>query len=190
MPGWWAATSFSIFIASTMQTTSPAATSWPISTSTRRTVPCIGVATTSGAAPSREPPPAARERFAFFGAGAGAPPPPPASRSGKRSATSKRRPSTSAVKRRSARGSSSGASSPGRSGPPSPGSGVGSSDIRASRSWQAPPAMNSSCCSRKRWKGIRVFGPSTTYSSSARSMRRRADSRSTSQTISFAIIGS
>ena len=75
-------------------------------------------------------------------------------------------------------------------GPPAAGRGVGSSDIRASRSWQAPPAMNSSCWRRNRWKGMSVAGPSTTYSSSARIMRRRADSRSTSQTISLAIIGS
>ena len=40
------------------------------------------------------------------------------------------------------------------------------------------------------WNGIRVFRPSISYSASARSMRFVACSRSASQTISFATIGS
>ena len=40
------------------------------------------------------------------------------------------------------------------------------------------------------WKGMSVVRGSMRYSSSARSMRRVADSRSTSQVISFATIGS
>ena len=40
------------------------------------------------------------------------------------------------------------------------------------------------------WNGIRVFTPSISYSSSARSIRRVARSRSASQTISLATIGS
>ena len=41
-PPWSACTSFSIFIASTMQTTWPASISSPSETETARTVPCIG----------------------------------------------------------------------------------------------------------------------------------------------------
>ena len=40
------------------------------------------------------------------------------------------------------------------------------------------------------WKGIRVVRPPISYSSSARSMRAVAASRSVSHTISFATIGS
>ena len=45
-PARGAGIAFSIFIASRMQTTSPAWISWPGSTSTRRIVPCIGAAIT------------------------------------------------------------------------------------------------------------------------------------------------
>src|SRR3954462_3510781 len=57
-PARCACTSFSIFIASTMQTTWPAATSSPSATSTARTVPCIGLTTASlpPAAPPRARP--------------------------------------------------------------------------------------------------------------------------------------
>jgi hypothetical protein len=40
------------------------------------------------------------------------------------------------------------------------------------------------------WNGMRVFTPSTSYSLSARSIRRVARSRSASQTMSLATIGS
>ena len=137
-------------------------------------------------------PGAAPERArSFRGRRAGAAPPEPAAGAWI-STTSKRRPSTSAVKWRSTVGSDSGAGSAGSCGPGSSGGGmgVGSSARRASRAWQAPPAMNSPCSSSQRWNGIRVVGPSTTYSSRARIIRRRADSRSTSHTISLATIGS
>ena len=47
VPPRWAWTSFSIFIASTMQSTWPAATSSPSATATASTVPCIGETTAS-----------------------------------------------------------------------------------------------------------------------------------------------
>jgi len=93
----------------------------------------------------------------------------------------KRRPSTSAVSSRTTCGSSGSADS---AGPPSgrarhPGARSGLAR-RASSSWQAPPPMNSSSPNSHLWNGINVADPDT-YSSSARSMRRRADSRSTSR---------
>ena len=70
-PDLWAFTGFSIFMASKTTTTSPSATSWPSSTFTLITVPCIGAATASPETPALEPP--ERRFFAFFLA----PPAPP-----------------------------------------------------------------------------------------------------------------
>ena len=147
--------------------------------------------TASPPAPAR-PPAAVRSRRARAGRRAG--PPRAGLRLGQRQrAPRSAGPSTSATKRRSTAGSASGrlvrpAAAPGAS--RAAGSAWASRPGAASSAWQAPPAMNSSCSSSQRWKGIRVVGPSTTYSSSARIMRRRADSRSTSHTISLATIGS
>ena len=58
------------------------------------------------------------------------------------------------------------------------------------RSRQVSPACHWSVASSALWKGISVFSPSISYSSSARSMRLVEASRSASQTISLAIIGS
>ena len=84
-PARCACTSFSIFIASTMQSTWPASTSSPSATSTASTVPCIGLTTASFppacAAAARR----SRRRRASSANGG----------SGPSAATSKRRPSTS-----------------------------------------------------------------------------------------------
>src|SRR3954453_7013036 len=55
VPARWACTSFSIFMASTTQSTRPGSTSSPSDTETERTVPCIGETTAS--LPPAPPPP-------------------------------------------------------------------------------------------------------------------------------------
>ena len=50
--------------------------------------------------------------------------------------------------------------------------------------------MNAGCSRMARCSGINVVTPSTSNSESARSIRRRASSRSASQTTSLATIGS
>ncbi len=58
------------------------------------------------------------------------------------------------------------------------------------RPWQVSPATKHCVSSSARWKPSSVVGPSITNSSSARSIRRRACSRSTSWTMSLAMSGS
>ena len=191
MPGRWAAISFSIFIASTMQMTSPTATSCADldqhaqhGALHRRD---DGVRLRRGRPTGRR---RARRRgrrarragpAAGLGSRARTGAPPSAGRS--TSATSRRSTTRLGLRRRLGRGRRRRAVGRRHRGGASRSAG-------ASSSWQAPPAMNSSCSNRQRWNGIRVAGPSTTYSSSARIMRRRAVSRSTSCTMSLAIIGS
>ena len=62
--------------------------------------------------------------------------------------------------------------------------------LSSSRSLQVSPRAHCSVASSAWWKGISVFRPSISYSPSARSMRAVACSRSASQTISLATIGS
>ena len=95
VPALWAKISFSIFIASMMQTSAPSSTSAPCSTSTFQTLPCSGEASVS----PPPPPPAAALALALGrgarrrwrprrGAAASASP---------RTTTSKRLPETSTV---------------------------------------------------------------------------------------------
>ena len=60
VPALWAVISFSIFIASMMQTSAPSSTSAPCSTSTLKTLPCSGEASASPLPAA--PPPALRSR--------------------------------------------------------------------------------------------------------------------------------
>ena len=87
-------------------------------------------------------------------------------------------------------GSGSSTDGAGGGAPSRGGSGVLASLITSRASWQAPPSMNSCSFSSQMWNGMSVVGPSTTYSSSARSMRLRAVSRSTSHAMSLATMGS
>ena len=101
--------------------------------------------------------------------------------------TSNRRPDTSTAYSRETFSATS---------PSSPGfSGAGkascfSHSLSSTRSRQVSPRAHCSVSSSARWKGIRVLSPPISYSSSARSIRRVDASRSTSHTISLAIIGS
>ena len=65
-----------------------------------------------------------------------------------------------------------------------------SQSLSSIRSRQVSPFAHCSVARIARWKGISVVSPPISYSPSARSMRRVAFSRSTSQTISLATIGS
>ena len=84
---------------------------------------------------------------------------------------------------RSAAGGSRGASGAGKAS-------CFSHALSSSRSLQVSPRAHWSLAISALWKGIRVFSSSISYSPSALSMRLVACSRSASQTISLATIGS
>ena len=188
MPSRCALTSFSIFIASMMQSTWPVLTTSPSATLTASIVPCIGLVTASVPAP-RPPPLSSRSRRRW----------PSATKSamGSCTFTSKRRPFSSTLTERSR---SPAAPAPAPAPPPVPAaagysSTLSSSACSASSSdstmpWHVPPSMNAWWRSKARWKPSRLLTPPTSNSSRARSMRRRAVSRLVSWTISLAIIGS
>ena len=95
-PALWAVISFSIFIASMMQTSAPSSTVAPCSTSTLKTLPWSGEASVSPPAPPPPPPACARGAAAAAAAGA-APSAAGAAIASPSTRTSKRLPDTSTV---------------------------------------------------------------------------------------------
>ena len=173
--------SFSIFIASITQTSAPSSTSAPSATATFRIVPWSGE--TSASLDEALEPPDFRSRFGGRFAAAGAPPPAAAPMT----LTVCSRPSTSTLYSRSWCGPSASLS---------PGFGVssGANDLShflsSVRSRQVSPFAHCSVARIAWWNGIRVLSRAISNSPSARSIRAVACSRSTSQTISLATIGS
>ena len=171
---------FSIFMASSTQIVSPAATSAPSATSTFTMVPCIGIVMTPD--PAAEPPWAER-----LGRALRAPPPAAAGAaalSGTHMATANRLPLTSTSTSRRTLGSS----------PSSTTSGTGGFDDMADRSStssthlvECSKAAKSGCLRMARSAGIVVAMPSTTVSSSARIMRAMAVGRSLAHTHSLPV---
>jgi hypothetical protein len=172
-----ACTSFSIFIASTMQITCPAHRI-PLADLDRehRALHRADDRVAAAAAPPelrpdrgawrRARPTAARGRAASRRSGARRARPRSPARAGRRSTAG--RPRSTADKRSASSASCSDSTTP----------------------WQVPPSTKHGCRRSARWKPSSVVIPPTSNSSSARSIRLRACSRSTPCTISFANIGS
>jgi len=175
-PSFSAFTAFSIFIASSKTTVCPTSTLSPTATRTLTMVPCIGTATSPEPVAPAAACAARLGRTTPWGAAT-------ATRSGTQSFTEKRRPSTSAVTSRCTIGSASSAG-----GAASGGATV--SSLRSSTSSthlvECVPAAKSGWLKMATSAGMVVAIPVISVSSRARSMRRRADSRSGAHTTSLA----
>ena len=178
MPARWAEISFSIFIASTRQSTWPSSTRSPSATSTFSTVPCIGLTTAPLPAPS-DP-----RRPARAAAGRALPRAAPARGASPRS-----------VARRTSTGSTAGAAAGRRTALLATAlrrelRRAGGERLRLDEAVAGLAGDEARLGEERAVEADQRRRPSIANSSSARSIRSRACSRSTPRTISFAIIGS
>ena len=173
VPALCAVTGFSIFIASSTTTRSPAATVSPSDTATLTIVPCIGAFTASPDAAALPEPPPRRRGAAFSAAGAATPP------KSAGSVTSSRLPPTSTTT--DCRSGSSSVSAPS-----SNGSTVLSHSVSIHRVCTVKSVVNAGSSTTSRWNGSTVAVPSTWNSASARRDRSNACARSEPVTISLA----